>query len=125
MKYRNKNMNHSKKLLKTLAVAILTISLTMFSMTANAHHGPTRHHPPFGRPVPTMAHHRPHHHRHSAIPFFPIPAPIPIVVGSPITAIATYPCSGRIWIEGRWIEDVDAYGRIVGRRWIPGHWEYR
>ncbi len=82
---------------------------------------------------------RGHPHRPQRFyPHHPLPRPRgflpPPVIFAPPVVVATAPVvvrSGfwqereeRVWVEGCWIETLDAFGRRC-KQWQPGHWEVR
>lgn len=79
--------------------------------------GPTRHPGHFhhhGRPMP---------HLH---PFGYLPPPVIIAPPPVVVAPRGYwrEREERVWLEGCWVEAVDAYGRRC-KQWQPGRWEIR
>ncbi len=79
--------------------------------------GPTRHPGRFhhhGRPMP---------HLH---PFGYLPPPVIIAPPPGVVAPRGYwrEREERVWLEGCWVEAVDAYGRRC-KQWQPGRWEIR
>jgi len=86
--------------------------------------GPTRHPGHFhhhGRPMP-------HLHPFGYLPPPVIIAPPPVVVApAPVVVVPRgywQEREERVWIEGCWVETVDAYGRRC-KQWQPGRWEIR
>ena len=79
--------------------------------------GPTRHPGRFhhhGRPMP---------HLH---PFGYLPPPVIIAPPPVVVTPRGYwrEREERVWLEGCWVEAVDAYGRRC-KQWQPGRWEIR
>jgi hypothetical protein len=77
------------------------------------------------------------HHRAYPAPY-PRPfgyLPPPVIIAPPPVVVAPAPVvvvprgywqerEERVWIEGCWVETVDAYGRRC-KQWQPGRWEIR
>jgi hypothetical protein len=91
--------------------------------------------------------HHPHpghfHHRRHPVPHpRPFGCPPPVIVAPPPVVVAPAPVvvapapvvvaprgywrerEERVWIEGCWVEAIDAYGRRC-KQWQPGYWEIR
>jgi hypothetical protein len=55
-------------------------------------------------------------------------APAPVVVAPAPVVVAPRGYwrerEERVWIEGCWVEAIDAYGRRC-KQWRPGYWEIR
>ena len=111
----NTMKNRIKAIASSFTALILAFALVFLPSTSSAHGRP------MPRPMPHRVHHMHggHHHGHHRIVMpLPIPLPLPSIVH-------VAPPPARVWIPGTWVEERDIYGRIVCRRWIPGHWEYR
>ncbi|HRR34675.1 MAG TPA: hypothetical protein P5026_11285 [Kiritimatiellia bacterium] len=83
------------------------------------------------RPVPghfRRAHPVPHPRPFGCLPPRVIVAPPPVVVAPAPVVVAPrgywQEREERVWVEGCWIETVDAYGRRC-KQWQPGRWEVR
>ena len=107
-------MNRAIKTISSSFIAlILAFTFAFSANTVNA------------RPIPIHPHPHPHRHHITVVPFVhhTVSLTVPIVMNN--IPPPPHPPLVRIWIPGTWIEERDIYGRIIARRWIPGHWEYR
>jgi hypothetical protein len=91
------------------------------SVGGRGHHGPAHHHP---------RHHVPARIAPPCVRLPPpvVSAPVAVVVAPAPVVVAP---SGywqereeRVWVEGCWLEAVDAFGRRC-KQWQPGRWEIR
>ena len=106
------NKGKIKSTISSLFAVILAFAVSIIANTAMAH---GRHIPPHQR-HPHHAIHHGHGRPHGMAIALPMPLP---------TAWTRQRSHLRVWVPGMWLEKRDVYGRIVYRRWIPGHWEYR
>ncbi|MBR4170048.1 MAG: hypothetical protein IKR48_00190 [Kiritimatiellae bacterium] len=51
------------------------------------------------------------------------PAPIQQQTTVTTTTTTTTPAQQRVWVEGHWQVQQDAYGRPVRRTWVEGYWQ--
>lgn len=127
---------------------IMTIALTAFAAIAAPRPGPAPHRGPAPRPAPVVSRPAPRsaprpapaQHRHhesfwgrggrnfwpgfigGAVSTALLSPPPPPVVQHVVIGPVRQPTVTQVWIEGRWIDQIQPNGTIV-RIWQPGHYE--
>ena len=106
--------NAAKSTLSSLIAIILSFAVSIMANTAMAH----------GIHNPSRSHHSHHYANHCGQRGRVVLSPFTAICGKPIVQVCR-PRAFCVWIPGFWVEERDIYGRLIGRRWIPGRWEYR